>query len=98
MTYPLHEKLRSLSARRDAAQDFYDFLEEENIVLARYHTHDDGCRDGEDPHACRMSASQLYGARENPADLIGKFLGIDPKALEAEKQAMLGELRKANGS
>lgn len=101
--YPEHAKLRRKAAERDTAQEFYDFLHEQGLTLARYHEHSDGCYNGEgddDDHEnplCGFNENLLYGANDRPADLIGKFLSIDPKKLEREKRAMLDSIRKENG-
>lgn len=38
----------------------------------------------------------LWPIHKRPEEIIGMFLGIDPKKLEQEKQQMLNEIRKAN--
>jgi hypothetical protein len=39
---------------------------------------------------------QLWPICKRPDEIIGLFLDIDPKKLEAEKRAMLDEVRRAN--
>ena len=78
--YPLHEKLR---VARDTAQvvaDLYDKLHAKDIHLAEYSDEDE----------------RLYFARMTPEEFVGLALDIDPKALLAEKEQMLADLRAMN--
>lgn len=40
---------------------------------------------------------QLWPTRKSPEELIGGAMGIDPAALEKEKQKMLDDIRKLYG-
>ena len=74
--YPLHVKLKEMEPQRKAVQDFLDWLSEHDKIIAYWR---DDCDYPEIDHTSK-------------AALIGKFLGIDEAALEAEKQAMLASL------
>lgn len=61
--------------------EFYDFIvHDQGWDIAEYLDDDD----------------RLHPIRLRPAEIIGLFLGIDPKKLEAEKVAMLEEIRSTN--
>lgn len=80
MTYPLHDKLVQHKAHVEAVSEFLDFLEAQNLHIAKY--------SGE------AGYEQLYTYPMSKGNLIGMFLGIDPIALEAEKRQMLEALKK----
>jgi len=79
--YPLHDKLKAHHERALAIGEFLDFLDENDIVLARW-------EEGED------ELGHLRSLWKSKADLIGEFLGIDPQGLEEEKQKMIRSIRK----
>lgn len=78
--YPEHDKLKKY--KRDAAtlSGFIDFISEQGWELAEWSD----------------KTERLLSIRQRPDEIIGLFLGIDPKKLEAEKQAMLTEIRQSN--
>jgi len=78
--YPEHEKLRIDQPKVSVLSDFYDFLGEQGWEIAKF---DD-------------DSQRLRPIRERPDEIISLFLGIDPKQLEAEKRAMLDEIRQVN--
>lgn len=78
--YPEHEKLKARQRDVGLLSEFYDFIAEQGWEIA----------------AWSDEVERLYAIRRRPDEIIGMFLGVDPKKLEAEKVAMLDEIRKAN--
>ena len=75
--YPLHVKLKEMEPQLKAVQDFLDWLDEHDKIIAYW-------RDDYDyPEIDHTSK----------ATLIAGFLGINEAALEREKQAMLESIR-----
>jgi|ERR1041384_5444714 hypothetical protein len=79
--YPLHEKLKAHERESLTLSGFLDMLDEQGLTLAKWHTHDDECYDGDD-RTCGLSTERLYDfGIPSKAELIGLYLDIDPKAL-----------------
>lgn len=79
MDYPEHKKVRAVQRESQAINDFMEWLQEEkNIGFAYF---EEGLGD------VLLSTPSLM-------ELLEEFFGIDPEKLEAEKQAMLDEIRK----
>lgn len=76
--YPEHEKLKKRERDALLIGNFYDFIQEQGWELAEWSN----------------EAERLIKVYKRPEEIIGLFLGIDPKKLEAEKRAMLDEIRK----
>ena len=77
MDYPEHEKVETLYREVEAVHAFIDWLrEEKNIGFAYF---EEGLGD------VLLSTPSLM-------KLLEEFFGIDPKKLEAEKQAMFDEI------
>jgi hypothetical protein len=64
--------------------EFVDWLQEKGIYLCEYRSYTDS------------SIVELDRTRKNIQDLLAEFFGIDLDKIEAEKRAMLDEIRKAN--
>lgn len=80
--YPEHEKLKARERDSRLLSQFYDFIVHDQCwFIAEYY---------EDSESDR-----LFPVRLRPDEIIGLFLDVDPKKLEAEKRAMLDEIRKA---
>ena len=80
MDYPEHEKVRAIQRESQAIGEFMDWLsEEKEMALYKWD---------------EVAAAHLYHVRSSVGDLIAEFFGIDPMKLEAEKQAMLDEIRE----
>lgn len=96
--YPLHEKLAANHTRREAAQEMYDYLVETlGLHLAKVHEHTDECYGDSRSPQCGYFDGALEPWYESPEKIMAGLMDIDPKALEAEKRAMLDALRKQNG-
>lgn len=78
--YPLHEKLRAHEREANTLSGFLDFIQERGWLLAEYSTNTDA-----------DLFERLFPIQERPEQIIGAYLGIDPKALSAEKDAMYAE-------
>lgn len=82
MDYPLHNKLKENRDKADVVGEFLDFLQENELNIAKY----TNVGRGED---------ELFVYPMSKGNMIGMFLGIDPSALEAEKIQMLNKLRQS---
>lgn len=80
--YPEHEKLRASEREAQTLSSFIDFIAQQGWELCKW---DDN-----------QYTPRPWRIQETPEEIIGMFLGIDPQKLEAEKVAMLKEIRKAN--
>ena len=96
--YPEHEKLHVIKDQSQACGDFLDWLgSEKRIVLAREHQHDEGCYD--DPTSknrqrlCGLMKNELAFIVVDKVKLLAEYFEIDQAKLEAEKVAMLEEMR-----
>lgn len=79
--YPEHEKLKAKQKEVSVLSEFYDFItQEKGWAIAEF----------------RDDVNRYWPIQLRPDDIIGMFLEVDPKALEAEKRAMLDEIRKAD--
>jgi hypothetical protein len=95
--YPEHEKLHANTLESHVLSGFLDMLDERHIFLATYHEHESQCYDEEKVRQCGLSETRLYDYfTPTKEQLIGLYLGIDPKKLSAEKEAMYQELIAAN--
>lgn len=74
--YPEHEKLRAAQATALILSGFIDFIGERGWYLTEY----------------AEESERLFMIRERPDEIIGLYLGIDPKKLSAEKDAMYQEI------
>lgn len=81
--YPEHEKLKAKERESYVLSGFIDFIGEQGWHLSEYSTD-------------RGYGEHLRSIHKRPDEIIGLYLGIDPKKLDAEKNAMLAEVRKRN--
>ena len=92
--YPEHDKLDAIKGQSQACGEFMEWLTAQGFVLAKYHFHTDECRtDGQRGYTCQMSDEMPYPAYRSVNDLLAERFGIDQNVLEAEKRAILSELR-----
>lgn len=89
---PMCEKLSAASARRSTVTDFLDWLTEQGIVLCKTHTHTRECKE-RGLRTCGFREDEYYSVHENPSKMVLRFLEIDEKQLETERQALLESLR-----
>lgn len=83
--YPQHEILSHEAQKSQAIHQFLlEFLPEKEIFLAT-RIYDE-----------ETEEEAIVPARSNITNLVAEFLGIDLKALENEKEAMIEEMRQAN--
>lgn len=108
--YPEHEKLRAVHDKTLVLSEFYDWLGQQGIQLGKYHRHVRECYEvTECKHArrcnrtgihrrivCGYNENFMYPIHTRPDELFGKFLGINPKKLSAEKEQMVEEMRAAS--
>jgi len=90
--YPEHEKLKSLMPQRNTVQEFLDWLEDGDKGTGHPDLEDKSI---ELAYDCD-DWGELRAIHWTKADIIGKFLGIDPVKLEVEKRQMLDEIRGEN--
>lgn len=79
--YPEHDKLKALGGANQTVGDFIEWLGEQGIELASYGN--GAYRD------------VLFPLRRSRDTLIAQFFEIDTNKLEAEKRAMLDEIRES---
>lgn len=84
MNYPQHEKLEKVQGKSQVCGEFLEWLNSQGYHVARY-----GGEDG---------AEMLYPIAEPINSLLARFFDIDEDALEAEKVAMIDNLRAMNES
>ena len=89
-------KLAAVDAQLGTLDAFLDFLGEKGISLGAYHDHTETCGplEGFVTRECGMVEHRLYPIAPSRTDLLYEFFGIDPKALEAERRALLDGLRR----
>jgi hypothetical protein len=93
--YPEHEKVRALGDKREAVQEFLDWLYEAfrpreskgHCWLAAY---------PENPHS--LLFEELKPIFENREEIMAAFFGIDLRALSREKDEMLAEFRREHSA
>jgi hypothetical protein len=81
--YPMCEKLSDNADERRTVNEFLEWLQEKGIWLC---DRDQG-----------SNFADYRPITKRADDLLLEFLEIDPKALEAERRAILDEQRRANG-
>jgi hypothetical protein len=84
--FPEHEKLKTMADKSQACGEFLEWLQMQGYVIARYHEHGDLCARG-------CIDERLHPATPNIPALLAEHFGIDQNRLEAEKRAMLDQLR-----
>lgn len=78
-SYPEHEKLKSVAEKSQTCGEFLDWLSNETgLVLCEF---DD-------------ESQRSFPTFRSTKSLLAEFFGIDQQKLEAEKVAMLDELRR----
>ncbi len=82
--YPEHEKLKNLDRECEGARRVLDWLESRSYFIAEYT--EPGETEGGDWCA---------KVRIAPSTILAAVLGIDEKALEAEKREMMDAIRNA---
>lgn len=89
--YPEHAKLQDKMPVRDAAQDFLDWLLDETnmCICEESDLHGFVVEDGEHHEL----GAVMFPTMRSRESILAEFLGIDPKALEKEKQTMLELVR-----
>ena len=93
--YPEHEKLKAVAERSQTVGSFLDWLtHEKGIALTVQHEHTASCKEhGERYNNCGYREGEYMHAGTPVRVLLAEFFEIDEKKIEAEKQAMLAELR-----
>lgn len=88
--YPEHEKLKAIADKSQVVGEFVEWLGSKGIHLADY----PACLTGGDHahHECRRS-ERLYTIDTPIRKLLAEFFDIDQDKIDAEKDAMLEQLR-----
>ena len=95
---PELDKLHAVHEKSQACGEFVEWLgTEKRIVLAMPHTHTSYCRDEHWHLNCDVHSGELVGVHVGINKLLAEFFEIDLDKVEAEKCALLDEIRKANG-
>jgi hypothetical protein len=91
---PEHDKLSAIKDKAHSAGEFLDWLtSERGIILAENHQHSPACYGNDNHLHCWYSAGEFAPVRCSLQSLLADFYSIDLEKLEAEKAAILAELR-----
>lgn len=103
--YPEHAKLRALGGKNEIVGNFIEWLRREGYTICRWRDNltEQVLVDGPPllgvptvRQRTIAAPAQYLPERGHVEDWIGRFFGIDPRALEAEKQLMLDAIREAH--
>lgn len=86
---PTLDKLSACASERNAICNFLEWLQEQGIELASYHTHTDACKEGK---ICGMGEQRLYSYNIRNEKLAHRYLEIDEKKVEEERQLLIASL------
>lgn len=91
--YPEHDRLQAVKERSQTIGDFLSWIQEEqSVVLARSHKHNGNCvEDGK--KMCGAENDSLVPVFCSITEWLAQYFDIDEAKLEAEKCAMLDDLR-----
>jgi hypothetical protein len=93
--YPEHEKQQAVREKSQVCGEFVEWLQQRGIHLAEWTTYTYTRSDlgGKEHEGTRQ---EMALTRQSLQDLLGKFFGIDPQKLEAEKREMLAAVREGH--
>lgn len=99
--YPEHEKLSAVREQSQTIGDFLDWLrEEQGISLRQWMEPTEEVealrwneKPNDPPRFYTVKRPGYYSPEKKTEDLLAEFFGIDLKALEAEKRALLESIR-----
>jgi hypothetical protein len=83
MEYPECEKMAAVREKSQVLSDFVDWLQTKGIHLAKWHD--------------RGGADELFEIHTPYDELFADYFGIDLKAVERERRAMLDSIQLAAG-
>jgi hypothetical protein len=91
---PEHDKLSAIKDQSQAAGEFLDWLtSERGIILAENHQHSPACYGNDNHLHCGYSTGDFAPVRCSLQSLLAGFYQIDLDKIEAEKAAILEEIR-----
>jgi len=82
MNYSEHEKMQAVSDSSRAIGEFLEWLDEQEIYLAKWSERD------------RRGFTELEFHLDTRAELLAKYFNINLKKIEEEKEQMMQNLRK----
>ena len=89
------DKMVEVKPKSNAIGEFLDWLKEEKgWVLAKAHTHNDGCKCDDGYRICGLHNDELIHCSYVLETLLAEFFGIDMNKVEVEKRAILDEARE----
>jgi hypothetical protein len=93
---PEHDKLMAIpEERRETAQEFYDWIHSQGWEIAEYTMLSRWVEDDDEGEVREQFRShELVPIKYRPADVMGMFLGIDPKKFADEKDAIVRALQE----
>ena len=81
---PECDKMVKVKAQSQAIGEFLEWLGANGIVLAEYHKHDDGCREGGPlRYNCGYYVDELRPRHEGTQAILARHFNIDMKKVEA---------------
>ena len=89
--YPEHEKLQAIAMLSQAVGEFLDWAGEKGMVLAVWEPRQKRMVSGRFGH--NRIEQRMYPAQASTRQLLAEFFDIDEAKIEAEKRAMLDEIR-----
>ena len=93
--YPEHEKLAAIKDQSQAIGEFIDWCTSTHgVSLAEWEPAQVRTTRGHFGH--RRIERRMHPTTHRLANLLAEFFGIDNQKLEAEKRAMLDEMRRLN--
>ena|SRR5258706_12782480 len=91
---PTLDKLSANAYKRTIVLDFLEWAQYElGAHLATYHKHTNACKDAEGFYCCGANEERLYSVLIQHDNLVLRFLEIDEKKIESERQMLLDQLR-----
>lgn len=95
-TYPEHEKMVRVKEQAEAIGDFLSFYVRDGLALCEKHEHDAGCYDETGHTFCGLRKGGWTPVHRPVEDILAEYLEIDLDKINAEKDAMLADLRSQN--
>lgn len=91
---PECERLHEVAPESQKIGEFLEWLKcHKGLMLAKYHTHSDGCYDDDDDRVCGYRSDDLEPVHNPTEKLLAEYFKIDLDKVENERRALLDYLR-----